>query len=312
MLCKLTILIVILVAISVGCFWILTIPKTVSPSELGPHKADLENGRNLFYAGGCASCHAVPNQEDKSRLGGGLALKSAFGTFYAPNISPDLNDGIGRWTEAQFITALREGTSPSGEHLYPAFPYTSYRQIAVDDLQDLFAYLKTLPPVAGRARDHELPFPFGFRRAIGVWKLLFLDGEPVRPDPQKSADWNRGAYLVNGAGHCAECHSPRNFLGAVLPGLRFTGAPNPVGRGWVPNITQRELHDWSAQDIANLLETGETPEGDFVGSVMAEVVRSTAQLSEQDRVAIATYIKSLPPVEGIKPPKDRRQTTGDR
>ncbi len=142
MLRKLAIAIAILAGIFAGIFWILTIPKIVSRSELGPHTADLENGRILFHAGGCASCHAIPKQEDKSRLGGGLALPSAFGTFYAPNISPDPTDGIGEWTEAQFVTALKEGTSPSGEHLYPAFPYTSYRQVAVDDLRDLFAYLK--------------------------------------------------------------------------------------------------------------------------------------------------------------------------
>ncbi len=300
MLRKLIIAIAILAPIGAGACWILTIPKTLFPSVLGPHTADLENGRILFHAGGCASCHASPNQEDKNRLGGGLALKSAFGTFYAPNISPDRNDGIGGWTEAQFVTALREGTSPSGEHLYPAFPYTSYRQVAIEELRDLLAYLKTLPAVAGRAPEHELPFPFNIRRGLGIWKLLFLESEPFRPDPQESAAFNRGGYLVNGAGHCAECHSPRNFLGAVTPALRFTGAPNPVGRGWVPNITQQELHDWSAQDIANLLETGETPEGDRVGSAMVEVVRSTAQLPEQDRAAIAAYIKSLPPVEGIK------------
>jgi len=307
MLRKLIIAVAILVAISVGGFWIVTIPKTVSPREFGPHTADVENGRVLFNAGGCASCHATPKQEDKSRLGGGLPLKSAFGTFYAPNISPDRNDGIGAWTEAQFVTALREGTLASGQHLYPAFPYTSYRLITIDDSMDLFAYLKTLPAVAGKAPDHELPFPFGLRRALGIWKLMFLGDEPFRPDSQRSADWNRGAYLVNGAGHCAECHSPRNFLGAIIPGLRFTGGPNPVGRGWVPNITQQELKDWSEQDIANLLETGETPEGDHVGSLMAEVVRSTAQLPDQDRAAIAAYIKSLPAVEGLKPPPRKHE-----
>ena len=303
MLRKLAIAIAFLVAVFGAAFWILTIAKIVSPGELGPHTADLENGKTLFHAGGCASCHATPKQEDKTRLGGGLALKSAFGTFYAPNVSPDRNDGIGGWTEAQFVTALRGGTSPSGEHLYPAFPYTSYRNMAVDDLRDLFAYLKTLPAVAGRAPDHELPFPFGFRRGLGIWKLLFLPGVPFRPDAQRSAAFDRGAYLVKGPGHCAECHSPRNFLGAIIPGLRFTGGPNPAGRGWVPNITQQELKDWSEEDIANLLETGETPEGDRVGSAMAEVVRSTAQLPEQDRAAIAAYIKLLPPVEGIKASK---------
>jgi len=283
------------------------LPQVVPAAGLGPHTANLDNGRTMFHAGGCASCHATPNQEDKTRLGGGLALKSAFGTFFAPNISPHPTDGIGSWTEAEFLTALRDGTAPSGEHLYPAFPYPSYRHIRIDDLRDLFAYLKTLPEVSGTAPGHELPFPLGFRRALGIWKLLFLDAAPLRPDPQRSAAFNRGAYLVNGAAHCAECHSPRNFLGAIIPGLRFTGAPNPVGRGWVPNITQQELHDWSEEDVANLLETGETPEGDHVGSSMAEVVRSTAQLSAEDRAAIAAYIKSLPAVEGVKPPPRKHE-----
>jgi mono/diheme cytochrome c family protein len=302
MLRKLAIAVALLFVIGAGAFWNLTIPKTVSPAELGPHTANLENGRILFYAGGCASCHATPKQEDKSRLGGGLALPTKFGTFYAPNISPDPNDGIGTWTEAQFLTALKEGTSPSGEHLYPAFPYTSYRHVATDDLRDLFAYLKTLPAVAGRAPDHQLPLPFSMRRGLGIWKLLFLDAEAVQPGPSMPAVWMRGAYLVNGAGHCAECHSPRNFAGAIIPALRFTGGPNPAARGWVPNITQRGLKDWSERDIANLLESGETPEGDRVGSSMVEVVRSMAQLLAEDCAAIAAFIKSLPPVEGFKPP----------
>ena len=294
----------IVLATSAALFWILTIPKTVSPGELGAHTADLANGNVVFHAGGCAACHATPGQEDKTRLGGGLALKSAFGTFYAPNISSDDKDGIGAWTEAQFVTALREGTSPSGEHLYPAFPYTSYRFVTIADLRDLFAYLKTLPAVSGSAPEHELPFPFNIRRGLGIWKLLFLEGgEPFQPNQPMKPGWDRGAYLVNGAGHCAECHSPRNFLGAIVPGLRFTGGPNPVGRGWVPNITEWELHDWSQEDVANLLETGETPEGDRVGSAMVEVVRSTSQLPAQDRAAIAAYVKSLPPTEGVQPSK---------
>src|SRR5437588_5451149 len=161
---RITIAIVVFILISVAGLWVLTIPKSISASALGPHTPDPGKGRIVFRAGGCASCHASPQQEDKTRLGGGLALRSPFGTFYAPNISSDPTDGIGAWTEAQFVTALKEGTSPSGEHFYPAFPYTSYRQITIEDSRDLFAYLKTLPAVAGRAPDHELRFPFGFRR----------------------------------------------------------------------------------------------------------------------------------------------------
>ena len=295
----------IIAAVAVGGFWALSIPQTFPAGSLGPHQVDLNNGRTVFNAGGCASCHAVPEQPDKSRLGGGLALHSPFGTFYVPNISPDPRDGIGRWTEAEFVTALNKGTSPDGRHYYPAFPYPSYQYIRLDDLRDLFGYLKTLPAVQGKIRDHDLAFPFSVRRGVGLWKLLFLNPKPFAPDESQSATWNRGAYLVNAPGHCAECHSPRNFAGAVIASRRFTGGPNLEGRGWVPNITQYGLKDWSEKDIAYLLETGQTPDGDSVGSSMTEVVRNTSQLSAQDRTAIATYIKSLPPVEGLKKPTSK-------
>jgi mono/diheme cytochrome c family protein len=282
-----------------AAFWLLTIPATVPASALLAHTPDLANGKAMYYAGGCASCHAVPKQDDKTRLGGGLALNSPFGTFYAPNISSDPKDGIGAWNEAQFITALVKGTSPEGEHYYPAFPYTSYQRMAPGDLRDMFAYLKTLPAVPGRVRDHDLPFPFNIRRALGLWKFLYLDGEPFKPDSSQPAPWNRGAYLVNGPGHCAECHSPRNSLGGIVAGKRFTGGPSPDGQGGVPNITQFKLKDWSVADIIDTLTTGMTPDADFVGGNMVEVVRNTSQLSAADRAAIAAYIKSLPAVEGV-------------
>ena len=159
------------------------------------------------------------------------------------------------------------------------------------------------PVVQGAAPAHDLRFPFNFRRAVGLWQLMFLDPTPVRNDPGKSPEWNRGAYLVNGPGHCAECHSPRNLLGGIVASQRFAGGPNPAGEGWIPNITQKGIGDYSDKDIAEILETGQTPNGDSVGGPMAEVVRTTAQLSPEDRAAIATYIKSLPPVEGPKPPE---------
>jgi|SRR6202166_1736366 len=289
--------------IGVAVFWFLTIPQTVPASALGAHTPNLANGKAIFYAGGCVSCHTLPKQPDKTRLGGGLGLVSPFGTFYVPNISPDPKDGIGAWTEAQFITAMIKGTSPSGEHLFPAFPYASYQHMTFDDLRDLFSYLKTLPPVSGRVRDHDVPFPFNVRRLLGGWKLLFLDGEPFKTDPTKSAQWNRGAYLVNGPGHCAECHSPRNPLGGIISSLRFTGGPSPDGQGGTPNITQFKLKDWSVADIAGTLENGMTPDSDSVGGSMVEVVRNTSQLTAADRTAMATYIKSLPAVEGHALPK---------
>ena len=289
---------VIVVALALAAFWFLTIPETVPASALGPRTPALANGKTMFHAGGCASCHAVPKQEDKTKLGGGLALGSPFGTFYVPNISSDRTDGIGAWSEAQFVTAMVKGTSPTGEHLFPAFPYTSYQRMTLDDLRDLFAYLKTLPPVTGKARDHALPFPFNIRRTLGLWKFLFLDGRPFTPNPSQSAEWNRGAYLVNAPGHCAECHSPRNMLGAIKRNLRFTGGPSPDGQGGVPNITQHKLKNWTVKDIADTLTTGMTPDADFVGGSMVEVVRNTSQLSEADREAMATYVKSLPAAGG--------------
>ena len=303
---KLILLAVLAAVLGLAAFWVLTIPQTVSASALSPHTPNLANGKTLFNIGGCTSCHATPGQKDRTKLGGGLALKSPFGTFYPPNISSDPDDGVGAWTEAQFITAMTKGTSPAGEHLYPAFPYTSYQRISYRDLRDLFAYIKTLPAVQGRAPEHELGFPFNIRRMIGLWKLLFLDGQPFQPDPSQPDDWNRGAYLVNGAGHCAECHSPRNFLGGIIKSERFAGGPNPNGKGWVPNITQKGLAKWTVKDIAYLLETGFTLDGDSVGSTMTEVVRNTALISDDDRAAIATYIKSLPPVEGPTPPPKKK------
>jgi mono/diheme cytochrome c family protein len=295
---KLFVLIAACAVLGLAPFWFLTLPQTVTAAALGAHRPDIANGRTMFQIGGCASCHAVPKQEDRTRLGGGLALNSPFGTFYVPNISSDPKDGIGAWNEAQFVTALTKGTSPSGEHYYPAFPYTSYQRMTFADLRDLFAFLKTLPPVAGSVRDHDLPFPFNIRRTLGGWKLLFLDGAPFKPDPSRTAQWNRGAYLVNGPGHCAECHSPRNALGGIESGLRFTGGPAPDGQGGVPNITQFKLKDWSVEDIAETLDTGMTPDADRVGGSMVDVIRNTSQLSPADREAMAVYIKSLPAVEG--------------
>lgn len=299
---RLIVILVVLGAIGLTGFWFLTEPKNVSSLVLSEHKADLVNGRNVFHAGGCASCHATPKQDDKTRLGGGLGLASPFGTFFVPNISPHPTDGIGRWNEAQFISAVVKGTSPDNEHYYPAFPYTSYQRAKFEDLRDLFAYIKTLPSVQGRVRDHDLPFPFNIRRGVGLWKLRYLDGASLVPEPSKSAAWNRGAYLVTALGHCAECHSPRDFLGGIIESKRFAGGPSPDGRGWVPNITQKALSSWSEKDIAYLLETGNLPDGDSVGGDMAAVVNNTSQLPAADRAAMATFIKSLAPVEGPQPP----------
>jgi mono/diheme cytochrome c family protein len=305
MLRKLIVLAVLGGIAGLAVFWFLTIPSTVAATALPAHTPNLDNGKTMFFAGGCTSCHAIPGQDDKTRLGGGLGLKSPFGTFYAPNISPHPSSGIGAWNEAQFVTAMVKGTSPAGTHYFPAFPYGSYQRMNYADVRDLFAYLKTMPAVDQKSREHDVPFPFNVRRLLGGWKLLFLDGQPFKPDPAQSAEWNRGAYLVNGPGHCAECHSPRNLMGGIISGQRFAGGPNPEGEGWVPNMTQARLKDWSVSDIEYLLETGDLPDGDSVGGVMVAVIRNTSQLPAADRKAMAIYIKSLPAVEG--PPRPAKK-----
>jgi mono/diheme cytochrome c family protein len=150
-----------------------------------------------------------------------------------------------------------------------------------------------------------MAFPYNIRRLLGGWKFRYLDGKPFRPDPTQSAQWNRGAYLVNGPGHCAECHSPRDALGGIVAGQRFAGGPSPDGEGWIPNVTQAGIGNYSAADIEEVLTTGQTPE-DSVGGAMVAVMRNTAQLSQEDRAAMAVYIKSLPPVEGPKPPEAKQ------
>jgi mono/diheme cytochrome c family protein len=284
-----------------GVYWLVTWPATIAAGALPAYTPNVANGKTMFDAGGCISCHAS-EPDDRTLLGGGLALRSPFGTFHVPNISQNPVDGIGRWSEADFVTAMLKGTSPSGKHYFPAFPYGSYAKMKLEDVRDLFAYLKSLPQAAGRVREHEVPFPFNIRRNLGGWKFLFLDDKPFVADASKSAVWNRGAYLVNGPGHCAECHSPRNALGGIVAAQRFAGGPNPEGEGWVPNITQKGLSAWSEDELADFLESGVTPEFTSVSGPMGRVIKNLAQLSAEDRKAIAVYLKSLPPVEGPKRP----------
>jgi mono/diheme cytochrome c family protein len=305
MLRRIFLLLLLAGAAGLGVYWWLSAPpQRWSQTVTGPVPSPA-NGEIVFNIGGCSSCHAVPNQPDRLKLGGGLPIPSPFGTFYAPNISPDPIDGIGGWNEADFVTAVMKGVSPDGTHYFPAFPYTSYAHATVKDVRDLFAFLKTLPQVTGKVRDHDLPFPFNIRRNVGIWKWLYFDGGLSMPDQSRSPQWNRGAYLVNSFVHCAECHSPRNFLGGIIAGQRFAGGPNLEGEGWVPNITRKGLSDWGAKDISYFLESGQMPDGDSAGGSMARMIKNTSQLKDADRDAIADYVKSLSPVEG--PPKPKKK-----
>lgn len=288
--------------------FVLTMPSEIPADALAPRTADLANGATMFNIGGCASCHATPHQGDLTKLGGGLALATPFGTFRVPNISPDQTHGIGSWSELEFVSAMKKGIGEDGEHLYPAFPYSSYQHMKLDDVRDLFAYLRTLPSVATPSQPHDIPFPFSVRRGLGLWQLLYVDGKAFVPDSAKDAVWNRGAYLVEGPGHCAECHSPRNVIGGIDADRRFAGGPDAEGKGWVPNITPSPdgIPNYSVKDIAYLLETGFTPDLDSVGGSMADVVKNTSKLTPADRQAIATYIKSLPPRPGKAPSKAKK------
>lgn len=280
--------------------WLATAPKPAGASRIAGGEPDLANGRTLFFAGGCSSCHALPGQGDRTLLGGGVRIASPAGTFTAPNISPDPDAGIGRWSLAHFAAALTEGVSPAGEHYYPAFPYTTYRRMTAEDVRDLYGFLRTLPPSANVPADHD--FPLGLtlvRRGMGFWKMLHLTDDAAPPDPARSLEWNRGAYLVEALGHCAECHSPRDLSGGLIASRLYAGTAMPGGTGRAPNITSSNdgIGDWSEDDIAFMLADGSTPEGDVVGGEMAEVVKNTAELSEEDRRAIAAYVKSLPPLD---------------
>ncbi len=305
MLRRLVIVVVVLALAGAAAFYLLTIPRTLDAVALLNHRPDLAKGAYLFIAGGCASCHAAPDSGDMETstvLAGGLALASPFGTFYAPNISPDPDHGIGKWSALDFVNAMKFGVAPNGSHLYPAFPYVSYQRMKVEDLIDLKAYIDTLPPVASDAPPNALPFPFSIRRGVGLWKLLYVDGKTLDTG---SADalHARGAYLVRGPGHCGECHTPRNLIGGPIAARAYGGAAALDGKGRVPNITSGPggIDHWSEADIVTALETGFTPDFDSLGGTMADVVRNTSRLTPQDRAAIAAYLKSLPPVASESP-----------
>jgi mono/diheme cytochrome c family protein len=280
----------LLLCIFVAAAWVTTRPIAPFRAEELSEAGDLVRGQQVFAAGDCASCHARPGQSDRLLLGGGLAL----GTFRVPNISPDPVDGIGRWQTADLANALIAGVSPKGKHYYPVFPYTSFTGMTLSDIADLMAYLRTLPPAAGKAPDHELALPFRIRRFIGFWKLLFFREGSTRPHPSGDPVLDRGAYLVEAVAHCAECHSSRNLFAAIKPKTRFAGGVDPENVGFIPNITPAGIGDWSEAQVAEMLRTGMTPDQGPVGSSMADVTTNTALLTEGDRAAIARYVKQLP------------------
>jgi mono/diheme cytochrome c family protein len=256
----------------------------------------VERGEYLIHAGGCVTCH-TDEGEGAQPFAGGRALESPFGTFFVPNITPDPRTGIGDWSDEAFVQAFWNGVDPEGEHYFPAFPFTAYTGVTREDLLAMKAYLFSLEPVEQENREHELPFPMSSRTAAGAWKARYFEPGRFEPDPDQSDQWNRGAYLVRHLGHCGECHTPRARLGALRDTHELQGNPDGPGDEKVPNITgDREdgIGRWSLSDLEYFLDIGMLPDGDFTGGSMAEVIDdNTSHLTREDRLAIATYLKSL-------------------
>jgi mono/diheme cytochrome c family protein len=264
-------------------------PQPLTAAVLPRHAPNPQNGEVLFHAGGCASCHGAD-------LTGGLELVTAFGIFRVPNITPAVQSGIGGWSDLDFVNAMNRGVSPEGRHYYPAFPYTSYTQMTLPDLLDLKAYLDTFVPVDTEVAGHALQFPWNLRRGLGLWKRLYLDDSPVLQVTEADATLERGRYLVEAVGHCADCHTPRGRFGGLDRSRWLAGGASAEGEGKVPNITPHEqgLADWSTRDIERYLRSGFTPDYDMVGGAMVEVQENLARLGDADRAAIAAYLKSIP------------------
>ena len=255
--------------------------------------ADPKRGEYLVRAGGCLGCHTVESK-DAVPFSGGRPLKTPFGTFYGPNITPHREAGIGRWTEADFINAMRQGRRPDGANYFPAFPYPSFTKVTDGDLRDLWAYLRTLPPDGRANQPHDLRFPYGWRFLVTFWKWLYFTPGAFTGISGASPTVNRGAYLVQALGHCGECHTPRNFLGGPVS-RRFLAGGRSSDKRSAPNLTPAGLGTWTEANLRELLVRGVTPDDDTVSDSMAEVVRNTtSQLTPQDLAAMIAYLRSLP------------------
>lgn len=274
--------------------------SVVSAHPVLDDPALLERGEYLTSISSCASCHT---QNDGAPFAGGVQFKTSFGTIHSSNISPDVKTGIGSWSFDQFKNSMRQGIRPNGEHLYPVFPYTSYTLFSDDDLLAIYSYLQTIKPVKTEQVVNDVKFPFNINFLLGVWKFFFLDAGEYLAQSSESAEWNRGAYLVEGALHCSMCHTPRNFLGAEKKDLAYSGAVyldkirNGQYRTWAAtNLTPSPagLGHWSRDDIVNYLSTGFSDRAVTFGPMNKVVVDATMHLQHEDVQAVATYLKSLP------------------
>ncbi len=261
----------------------------------------IARGEYLARAGNCMACHTEPGG---APFAGGRGIETPFGTVYSTNLTPDPDTGLGRWSDAAFWRALHHGRSRDGRLLYPAFPYPSYTHVTREDADAIHAYLHSLPPVRQAARPHALGFPYGTQAALAVWRALFFRPGGLAPEPDRPADWNRGRYLVQGLGHCAACHSPRNALGATRDAGALRGGLIPVQNWYAPALdTVREagVADWPVDEVVALLRDGTAPRGTVTGPMAEVVFRSTQYLDDADLRAIATYLRALPAPEGPAP-----------
>ncbi|MBN8633147.1 MAG: cytochrome c [Rhodobacterales bacterium] len=288
---------IVLGLVAAGGLYVLARPKPLPEAAVAGLTGDPAKGELVFWAAGCASCHMAAEAKGEAELvlSGGQRFPSDFGTFIAPNISQDPEHGIGNWSLLDLANAITRGVSPEGEHYYPALPYASYAKMEMQDVADLYAFMKTLPADPTPSQPHELGFPFNIRDSIGVWKLLFLSKDWALPG-NLTPTATRGRYIAEAMAHCGECHTPRNLLGGLDTSRWLGGAPNPSGEGKIPNITPGKL-GWAAADIVQYLTTGFTPDFDVVGGHMAHVVENMGRLPDSDRQAVAEYILAVPNVE---------------
>ncbi len=283
--------------------WVLAVLCAMASAHVSA-AGDPARGQYLTMAGGCVACH-TEDRKDAAMFSGGRALKTPFGTFYGPNLTPHPEAGIGRWTETDFVRAMRHGIRPDGAHYYPAFPYPSFTKIRDEDLADLWAYLRTLAPSARPNHAHDLKWPFRWRALIAAWNWLFLTPGPMASGSRRPPAVDRGAYLVEALGHCGECHTPRNLLGAPKKDRALAGGKGPTGKD-TPNLTPTRLGKWSDAELKEFFLSGITPDFDSADEAMAEVVRNTtSRLTPADLAALMAYLRALPPL-----PEESRSPSG--
>ncbi len=298
---KFTLAVFTLVVLGVAAVWLLNVRDEADVTTPVTQMSDsglVARGAYLAQAGNCMTCHTTRGGQ---QYAGGLGVATPFGVVFTSNLTPDKNTGIGSWSSADFWRAMHNGRSKDGRLLYPAFPYTSYTQVTREDSDAIFAYLHSLPAVSQPNLPHDLRFPFQTQAALAVWRALYFSPGVFQPEVNRSAEWNRGAYLVQGLGHCSACHSPRDALGGIGKGLDLAGGLIPMQNWYAPSLTsphEAGVADWDKAQIVSLLKNGVSSTASVSGPMAEVVLRSTQHLSQEDLGAMAQYLKELPPQGG--------------